>query len=261
MENIKDYARYTSLMREGFYDKLFFIDKLFGSWNSLLDYGCADGFLTKMIAEIFPDKRIRGYDSSEDMIRAARTTGSLPENVLFYNATPHLPTDVLLLSSVIHELYTYNPEKIEAFWKFVFRITDKYVVIRDMLYDNDTLTQLHTRIPFIKGKIEEWCKINNVLGELRTFESIFGSISNPKAFVHFLLKYPYISSPNWKREVSEDYLACSLQEVKSLIPPSFQVVYQESSALPFLKHKWFEDFGEIIEVKTHSKLIIQKWKQ
>jgi hypothetical protein len=41
-------------------------------WDSFLDYGCADGFLTRMIGEAFPEKEIYGYDADPAMIVKAQ---------------------------------------------------------------------------------------------------------------------------------------------------------------------------------------------
>ena len=104
MYDIKDYHRYTTLMRNGFYDKLFFIDKIFGQWKTFLDFGCADGFLTKMIAEIFPDKQIIGYDKSPEMIARAIGSGSMPGNVTFTTSLPTSGIDIIYFCSVLHEI-------------------------------------------------------------------------------------------------------------------------------------------------------------
>lgn len=260
---ISDYSRYVSLMRNGFYDKLFFIDKLPGDWKSLLDWGCADGFLTKVLGEVFPDKRIVGYDMDPKMIQQAQMTGPALENVTFMNTARPESFDVLNLSSVIHEVHAYRSDiEINGFWKMVFQSGFKYIVIRDMLYDDDfhpwTFSVLDTMA------IRDWCKENRFLGELKRFEEAFGEVvpENPKAVTHFLLKYLYMSSPNWPREVEENYLSMSIQSLTARIPKSlYKVIYRESSSLPYLQNRWEKDFGidaMSSGIKTHTRLILQK---
>lgn len=263
METIKDYNRYTTLMKNGFYDKLFFIDKLFGDWKSLLDYGCADGFLTKLIAEIFPDKRIFGYDSDRHMVGNAIYTGSYPENVKFQTNLPSTEQpDVLLLSSVIHEVYSYGDKKsIGEFWDYVTKSGFKKIVVRDMLIDpsqNHAISQPGLRSIYVRN-VREWCEKNYCLGELHRFEELHGIIDSPRSLLHFMLKYLYITSPNWERELAEDYLACDVSDVVTKISrEGYRLIYKDTSSLAFLQHKWHDDFGVTDMMNTHSKLIFEK---
>lgn len=259
METIQNYHRYTELMKNGFYDKLFFIDKLFGNWNGIFDYGCADGFLTKLIAELFPDKRIVGYDNNKHMIDTAKYTGSYPENVSFTSKqNPEELLDVVLLSSVIHEIYSYyKKEDILTFWDYIFS-TGKFkkIIIRDMIPDDRSYSGVMRPNAGRLTKIREWFGRNQYTGDLKRFETLWGPLESGKSYTHLLLKYPYIESPNWEREIKENYLALTLQELQC--PTGWRVAYQECCALPYLANKWYEDFGITTPPKTHTKLILEK---
>lgn len=257
METVKDYVHYTNLMRNGFYDKLFWIDKLFDKWESLLDYGCADGFQTKLIGKIFRDKHIVGYDDSKRMVDMAMFSGEKLENVSFTNNFE--PADVVFLSSVIHEIYNYmTPVEIEGFWKQVFEGAGKYIIIRDMIYDADSLFDLSVRRKQVLSSLEKYCDDKQHTGELQRFISVYGPMNAPHNLMHFLLKYSYIDSPNWKREIYENYIKLSLQEFKKLVPKSWEIIYLDNNCLPFFKHKWKEDLGLNLDIKTHSKIILKR---
>lgn len=261
MEQISDYYRYTQLMRNGFYDKLFFIDKIYDEWNTLLDYGCADGFQTKILANIFPDKQIIGYDYDKDMINRALYTGAMPGNVRFTDNLSETSTgDIFFGSSIVHEVYSYAKSKddITRFWNDVFHPDRKFVVIRDMSVDISTpyLMNLSTVM-----KVKKWVEDHHFNGELAMFEERFGPINEARNFAHFILKWPYLSSPNWHREVHENYSPISSGEIIKLAPEDWKVDYQETYTLPFLKWKIRKEIGIDLPMKTHYKLILRNLSQ
>lgn len=257
MEPINDYYRYTQLMRNGFYDKLFFIDKLFDPWYTLLDYGCADGFQTKILAQIFPDKKIIGYDSDADMLNRAAYTGSMPGNVRFTNDID-TEADTIYLSSVIHEVYSYSkPERIEDFWRMVFHNRDR-VIIRDMglsgHWPKERAVFMKKAVPIVR----QWSEARHVRGELQRFEERFGSINTDDNLIHFLLKFLYVESPNWHREVHENYLPVTSEQIIALMPEGWHIDYRENYTLPYLKWKWRTEFGLDVPYTTHYKLILSR---
>ncbi len=259
MEQITDYHRYTTLMRNGFMDKLFFIDKLFDHWSSFLDYGCADGFQTKMIANIFPEKRITGYDKDEEMINRARFTGTMQGNVSFTSELQWIQSyDVIYLSSIMHEVYSYakTPKEIQEFWQMVFHPSRKTVIIRDMMYSDKILDSGDEKMVF---NIIKHCEERGILGEMTRFEEHFGSMGlSKKNIIHFLLKYPYIDSPNWMREVHENYLPLSIESLSNLIPEGWVIDYKELYTLPYLKWRWRKAFRIDVPYTTHAKIIIRR---
>lgn len=255
MENINDYSRYIQLMRNGFYDKLFFLDKLFHKWNSLIDYGCAEGFQTKLIAQVFPDKQITGYDNDQTMVNLARYSGSLSSNVRFtQDEADCYQGDIINLGSVIHEVYSYrHPEKIKDFWAMVFNPNRKYVIIRDMLQH-----------PYYEGysddvvqAIKDYCKKLHVLGELKRFEDHWLPLNNDRTIIHFLMKLPYITSPNWPRELHENYVPLSAENMFSQAPEGWCIEYVNRYTLPFLKYWWKQNLGVDAGYHTHINVIFR----
>lgn len=257
MEQIADYSHYTRLMRNGFYDKLWFVDKIFGDWHTLVDYGCADGFFTKLLGSIYPDKQIIGYDSDPKMVETAQYTGQKMANVTFTNTPPK--GDLLVLSSVLHELYSYGTEEeIKGFWQYVYGTGFKFIVIRDMC----ELLQPPLPESTLKRcakKVTDWAYKNHLLGEIYRFEELFGPIAaSSKNLTHFLLKYLYINSPNWNREIAEDYMSVHILDIINAKPADYEFTHREGYNLPYLRMKWLQDFqiGDIQE--THCKIIIEK---
>ena len=74
--------------------------------------------------------------------------------------------------------------------------------------------------------------------------------------MHFLLKYKY--TLNWDREVHENYLPITTEEMMSRIPEGYRVVLKDSFALPYISWQIRKDFGFDLTEHTHIKLILEK---
>jgi len=259
MKQINDLDKYLSLMRNGMNDKLFFTDKLFLEWNTFLDFGCADGFLTKKIKSIFPNKEIYGYD--EDTLLNTKWSESFT-NVHFTNDLESLPEriDVIFLSSVLHEVYSYKSlDEINEFWQKIFSLSPKYIIIRDMAYDEELFLlkekNIYDKLQMnIFGKTYRYLQDKNKIVQLKNHQEIFGK--GYKSLVHFLLKIMYVDSINFDNELKEDFFACSLQEIRKRTHSRFNEVYFENYNLPYLTHFWKENLDIDLIEKTHSKLIL-----
>ena len=79
MTPIKNIEVYNAGMRKSMMDKIWWIDKIDDSINTVMDYGCADGALLSITHDINPDLQLCGYDFNEDMI------GLATQNVPFGN--------------------------------------------------------------------------------------------------------------------------------------------------------------------------------
>lgn len=124
---IKDISSYLQNMSKGIEDKLFFTKHLPKNKSYLfIDFGCADGTLIGALLTIMGDKHVYiGYDTEEKMISYARSKFDLsPNRIMFtskwkevesmYKSCRDLDYEVVvILSSVIHEIYAYGtPESI-----------------------------------------------------------------------------------------------------------------------------------------------------
>jgi trans-aconitate methyltransferase len=78
-----NFDKYTEEMRKSIWDKAFFMDKIIGE-KFIVDFGCADGALICMLADMFPEMKFYGYDHLPEMIDRARKNARY--NTYFYNS-------------------------------------------------------------------------------------------------------------------------------------------------------------------------------
>ena len=259
---------YNKEMQKGMEDKLFFLDRLPKNDNYVfVDFGCADGTMINALASIFDsekpsNKTYIGYDISETMIDIAKTNYHGPANadVIFTTDwadvekkfNPYRKT-VLILSSVIHEVYSYaNDENdITTFWNRVLNTGFDYIIIRDMCpsedIDRKSVSWIETRIRQLADR-----------DMLKDFENEWGSISNNRNLVHFLLKYRW--KVNWNREVHENYFPISTNLLVQKFNDGFNIDYFERFRLPWWEQCWKKDFDIKINDYTHVKAIFTKKK-
>lgn len=260
MNAISNYEFYNKEMSKGLEDKLFFMDKIV--FSHLLDYGCANGMLIESMAEFFPYKKYIGYDFDEKMIKLSKDKHI--SNAKFFsdlkhanlNMSPDKSMNAVLCSSLIHEVYSYGTnESIEQFWRNLYSGEYHHIIIRDMTLCNDELNG-HKKtdsadLKKVYKKANAW--------QIEQFESIWGSLSVKKNFIHFLMKYRYLE--NWSREVAENYFPISIEEHINKIPPNYEVIHFEHFLLPFQKEVINKDFGIDLNVNTHIKIITKKIPQ
>ena len=198
MDKVNDLGVYVRGMARSLLDKLFFMDKIFEPLDSILDFGCANGVLIKMMQQLFPEYAYIGYDISQDMIEIAKENVEQASFYTDWNAITCDPGKTLInISSTLHEVYHYGtPESVEEFWDRVFGSNFRYIAIRDMmLSDNIRLMSDEEDIRKVRTLFPQ---------KLAEYESIWGPISIRFNLIHYLLKYRY--TENWDREVRENYL-------------------------------------------------------
>ena len=91
---------------------------------------------------------------------------------------------------------------------------------------------------------------------LDEFENEWGSISNNRNMIHFLLKYRW--KVNWKREVHENYFPISSNLLIQMFNDGFNVDYFERFRVPFLDKCLKEDYNIELTDYTHIKAIFTK---
>ena len=250
MDKVNDLSVYIQRMARSLLDKLFFMDKIFDPPETVLDFGCANGVLIKMMQQLFPEYRYIGYDISDDMIEIAKEN---VENAAFYtdwNSISCDPNKTLLnISSTLHEVHHYGtPESVEEFWQRVFHSGFQYIAIRDMMLSD------HIKLMSDEGDLQ---KVRTLFPEkLREYESIWGPVSIRFNMIHYLLKYRY--TENWDREVRENYLPITKEALLAKIPENYEIIYQEHYTLPFVKQKIKKDCGIELNDFTHYKILLKK---
>ena len=254
MQKINDLNVYTAGMQKSLKDKLFFMDKV-SDIDTVVDFGCADGALIREMYKVNPNIKYVGYDNSLDMIYQARldTDCEKFKNVRFTDKFTFYDgkNDLLNLSSVIHEVYSYSkPEEINIFWNQVLYHNFKYIAIRDFCISKSINRQ---------SDINDYTKVIQSADKERIdeYESIWGSLRDNRNLVHYLMKYRY--TENWNREVRENYFPIPLETLLSMIPTyKYEIVYFEDYILPFTKNKIKEDFDIDLHDNTHVKILLKR---
>lgn len=260
-QTITDVLHYRQEMAKSMVDKLFFIDQI--DAQCIVDFGCADGTMLSFVQEYRPNIQLVGYDISPEMVDIANNNEiwnnkkkplftsdwHLIETLIKNNKSKGIET-AITLSSVIHEVYSYGNEKsVEEFWNIIFNSGFDYIVIRDMLL---------SKISHHESQIVDVKKIyNSQNNHVQEFETMWGPITDYKNLLHFLLKYRY--NKNWFRELRENYLPITLEDMLSKIPTSsYSYDYYQHYVLPFVEKSVKKEFGITLKEPTHIKLILKK---
>jgi len=254
--SIDNLNKYLDDMTKGFKDKLFFLDKI--NLDVLVDFGSADGQMLSHLSKIKPNMKLIGYDIDENMIKQSQ---SKYPNITFTDNWNEVITSLgkrnantkkgILLSSVIHEVYSYAGGKnIKKFWnEQVFNNNFDYVIIRDMIPSTE----------FNKMNIIDVNKIKEKSDPkyLKEFEDEWGTITdNFRTLLHWLLKYKY--TDNWERELKENYLPVTIEHFKhSKIPPGWDIIFEEHYTYDYIKKQVKKDFDIDLNQPTHLKMILK----
>ena len=278
-----DIVLYNENMRMSIQDKLYFIRYLPDNFvYTFVDFGCADGSLLNTLCgllrlEKHSAMKYIGYDCSEEMISLAKSRfqGEISDDIVFTNSWGDIENElskkrsekekvVLILSSVIHEVYSYakKPQDLLDFWyNQVLRPGFDYIVIRDMIADEDYTS------PAPKELVEsvQW---NSGLGLMfadftKRWVPDISKISI-KDILHYLLKYRW--KVNWQRELNENYFPVTTKELLDIILDpclnnKYKLEYWERFRVKFLDEKFLEDFGINLGdygYNTHVKAIFKK---
>lgn len=260
-QTITDISVYRKEMAKSMVDKLFFIEQI--DAKVIVDFGCADGTMLKFIQNLRPDIKLVGYDVSQEMIDIANNSEIWEgeDKPLFTSEWTIIKAIVkdcqmrkietaITLSSVIHEVYSYgNDESVKEFWNNLFNTGFDYIIIRDMLVSKKTDRESQVK------DAEKVYQTNDP--HILEFESVWGSISNHKNLLHYLLKYRY--NKNWFRELRENYMPITLEDMLNKIPTdSYSYDYYDHYVLPFIAKSVKKEFGITLKENTHIKLILKK---
>lgn len=241
---------YLGKMKRGLEDKIFFLDKI--DIDCLVDYGCADGFILKQIRKFHPQMKLIGYDYDKVMLNAI-TEG---DGIQFTDKWLDVENEIkkynkpaILLSSVIHEVYSYgNENDVNIFWKNVFSDNFKYIIIRDMTYSEN----------FPKFSQQDIDKIisHSNRKQLDTYERVWGPIDYSYVnTLHWLLKYSYVE--NWNRELHENYFPISIEELRDKKPNNWEIIFEDFHILGHTQRKLKSEMDIDIKYPTHIKIIFK----
>ena len=243
MTTIVDLKGYNERMKKSLIDKIFFIDKV--DTDVIIDFGCANGTLIGFLNSIFPEYQYVGYDNDFEMINSVDSKLATEYKNCTFTAdfirVENLVKEykkankkiTILLSSVIHEVYSYGFKNVNEFWQSIFKLNVDYIVIRDMCVSKtashpaDIISVNRVRQIFDKNKISE-------------HEQYWGSLEENWSLTHFLLKYKF--EKNWDREVRENYFPINKEDLLILIPQNYFPDFVEHYTLPFVRNQVRKDF-------------------
>lgn len=253
--DIADLGVYNSRMSKGIMDKLFFVDKI--DPDVIVDFGSADGLLIEHLLPWFPEAHFIGYDHSPKMVTAGQARLADHKRVWFTDDWEKVETEntlrqAVVLSSIIHEVYHYQePHEVDAFWQQIFESGFQFIVLRDMIPSRSV-----DRSADINDVSRVYRKFLHT-PQLQDFENIWGSIEGNRNLTHFLLKYKY-RTPNWDREVKENYLPLYREDLLAMVPENYHVVYHEHYVLPYIKRMVRDELGIELKDPTHLKIILER---
>ena len=263
---------YNENMAKGMEDKLFFLNELpKGHEYTFVDFGCADGTLINYLVNIYNNYYTNayiGYDISDTMIDLDKTnfnggaedvlfTNDWKEVIIKLNDTYRYKKKVLILSSVIHEVYSYatDEDDIINFWRKVVDSGFDYICIRDMMYSDDLNRPSD---PIIIDKMNGiYNNSSQHIKQKEDFIKRWGSFYNMKNVVHFLLKYRWIV--NWDRELNENYFPITIDDMIKNITEfgTYNLMYFKRFRVPFIDECIKNDFNITLKDNTHIKAIFE----
>lgn len=255
MENIKNYDVYISRMEASLQEKLYFLNGLSPDVKYILDFGCADGVLLEAVKE--SGYTCFGIDNEEVMQTLARKR--LGSAVEIYSSLDEyisknrdkIKHTAIILSSVIHEIFSYSTiSDALSLLKSIFQVGFKQICIRDMSF-NETLYY-----SFANSADIEKIKTHSLYPSYKLH--LGHDVSTNAELYHFLLKYNY--AENWERELVENYVIYSMEELLSLFHVcmgslKYNMSYFEHKVLEYTRNKVYQDFGIIMNKSTNYKLI------
>ena len=271
-KNFASIEYYNNQMSKGLEDKLYFLEHLPKNKEYIfVDAGCADGTLINMVRQkLGDDHQYVGYDISENMIDLAKSKMiESPVNVTFTSNWEDVSkllsyykqyTKVVILSSVIHEVYSYtkSSQEVVEFWDHVIHSNFDYICIRDMMVSEDiAMKYIPAGLQYV---VEDNGKRTITIERFKQFVNRWGDLSRGKNFLHFLLKYRW--QINWDKELNENYFPIYIEELLKLCSIKYNLEYFQRFRVPFLDECIKKDL-KIDPVKdnidpTHIKAIFKK---
>ena len=266
----QDLKSYYESMRGSLEDKLFFMDELpEESVAVLVDYGAGDGALLREVAASFSGwgPYLVAYD------RAYEHHGffaDIPAPSLETCAWPPVLKKIkgrkscLILSSVIHEVLTADPECWDTWWADIEDAGFDYIVIRDTAVswrtytECDDLADLRVAYHWLHPGPETTSFAGRLAAHAKMATADSDGYVSHAEYLHFLLKYRYVD--NWERELAENYIPLPAEVLRGNVLASgkYRLKHYEHYTLPFLKEVVKADFGIDLVDPTHVKMILEK---
>lgn len=270
MNDITDFKKYLSSLKNTFIDKAFFIEKLPEDINVIIDYGCADGSFLKFLKNIYGDRfKYYGVDNNPCFIEMCKKN-SIKAVEYIDELKVDLQKTCINFSSSLHEIFMATDPG--TFFKSLFQLLrkrnisfPKVISIRDM-YIKDNHNETDTK--FILNCMYRFTrKCSEKFSEFLDYVPIVNATNDSRECIHFLLKYMY--DFNWQKEKFEDYLSFTKNYqslMNLLIDYNYVKKWNFEYYLPYLIEKWKKD--EMIDdymeayirenITTHTQLLYER---
>lgn len=266
---------YLKGMRNTFHDKAWFMPIIPADVEVIIDFGCAGGDFIEYMKKICPQYQYFGIDNNQEFRKICHEKGITTFkdiDEVKWSIGNLISKSLIVMNSVLHEIYSYEPNETEAIWKKLYESGVKYIALRDMYAKGCALfnSKVEKEIMDVLGK--DKCAASNsgsffhINEKFEDFEKHWGKIYDGYMFTHFLLKYFY--DLNWDRELQENYLPFHYRELHTVVRKAgYDITFESFYSLPWLKQKWMSDFDcdthphlacFIRNILTHMKLFIVK---
>lgn len=277
-EKISDQGVYLSNMSKSFPDKAWFLKYVPDDISSIVDFGSGSGEFCEYIKAMLEKKGLSPeftvIDNNPAFLSQAASRGfNVFSSLEDYMTVLHEGRTLLIMSSVIHEIYSYADEfydDVGTFWTTIGKCGFDVIAIRDMSisdsdYRNvpkDAVLWVYENVFRNGGLAIKGKPLAELLSE---FEEVWGPVANVrtgrvdvKNLIHFLIKYRYVE--NWRREVLENYLPVTQDKLQKILKGmGYSLVHKESSRLPFYATTWTKDFKLGIPDDGDYRRTFAKW--
>lgn len=256
---IQSISNYNERMAASITEKTFFFAYLSPDIEVIVDFGCANALMLEQLRNGGIEIEYIGYDINPNMADIATKNANEKGFKNFsivsqWEAVEELITNrraALLLSSVIHEVYSYGTnQEVEKFWDIVFNERFKKIFVRDMMYSE--------KMPKY-ASLEDVYKIKSGFSTflIAQWEQHWGPLTDYKSMLHFLLTYHYVD--NWTREYLENYFPISLEKfIEKINKTVYQVDLFHPHKVPYLESKIKNDFNIDLAATTHVVAVLSK---
>lgn len=269
---------YLANMAKSFGDKAWFLKYMPKDVTMIVDFGGGAGEFAEYCKKQTGSKiRYVVIDNNPTFLSSAKEKGiecyeSLQD--LRKAEGEKLSHALLVLSSVIHEVYSYKDDfydDVGVFWTDIKKCGFRAIAIRDMSISEKAFKNIpvdatlwvyknvfHSTSITYKGK---------TFDEITTsFEDVWGPLCdldikkiNVKQLFHFLIKYRY--QENWAREVKENYLPVTQDKLEKWLTQfmGYSLSHKEASHLAFYDDCWTKDFKLNRPDNGNYKKTFQEW--
>ena len=263
-EGIADDAAYLAGMAKTFPDKAWFVRYAPRDVRLVVDFGGGTGDFCEYVRGRMPaGVQFAVIDNNPSFLARAEEKGllgysSIEEYEVEAAAAQREGRSLLVMSSVIHEVYSYSDEfydDVGQFWDSLGGCGFDYVAIRDMAFDEEAAARMPREDAAwvcrnLLGNPESGLSVKGraVSDQFADFEGVWGPVCGPdgsvdaRRLMHFLFKYRYVE--NWARELREDYLPLTQGELEAALRGiGYRLVHREQSRLHWYMKTWAAELG------------------